>query len=248
MIDIHCHILPGLDDGARSPEEGLVMAKMAVKDGIHTLIATPHTLNGVYLNSADKVGRDVKRFQAELSRRGIPLKCLPGSDIHLCPGLNRRIKDGDAATMNNKGKHILLEFPPQIIPERIKDEIFSLKLGGITPIITHPERHPLIGRHPEFLFELVSMGALCQITAMSITGDFGEPARYAAERMLEGRMVHIIATDAHSSDTRPPLLSSAVEAAADILCSYEEAERMVTEVPAAIISGKNVDIDKPRKG
>jgi protein-tyrosine phosphatase len=95
------------------------------------------------------------------------------------------------------------------------------------------------------LYEFVSMGALCQVTAMSITGDFGETVMECAEKMLRHRLVHVIASDAHSSDSRPPVLSPAVEAAAEIMGSYEEAERMVTEVPAAILAGEKVEIPDP---
>ena len=245
MIDLHCHILPGVDDGAKSLEESLLMARRAVEDGIHTIVATPHTLNGIYINSARKVTPKVAFLQETLLKNHIKLQLYVGADVHLCPHMLELIESGDAGTINNARKYILLEFPSQVVPPKVKDEIFSLKLNGITPIISHLERNPVIQHNIDILYEFIRMGALCQVTAMSITGDFGGIAMQCAERLLRHRMVHVIASDAHSSESRPPVLSQAVEAAAEILENYDDAERMVTEVPAAILSGNMPEIPEP---
>ncbi|MDY6972330.1 MAG: CpsB/CapC family capsule biosynthesis tyrosine phosphatase [Thermodesulfobacteriota bacterium] len=245
VIDLHCHILHGTDDGAETVEDSLSMAKKAVKDGIHTIVATPHTLNGVYSNSVHEVNSRVVELQDALTYEGIDLKVCPGADVHLCPRLNERIQNGDAGTVNNTGKYVLLEFPLQTIPPSVKGEIFDLKVNGITPIITHPARHPVIQHDMDLLYELVCMGALCQITAMSITGDFGEDVMRCAERLLKHRMVHVIASDAHSPEKRPPELSRAVDAAAETMGSVDEAEHMVKELPARIIAGDAVEVPDP---
>jgi len=166
LIDLHCHILPGVDDGAQSLEESLSMAREAVEDGIHTIVVTPHSLNGVYINPIRKVISGIGALQEALSQNHIKLELYAGADVHLCPHMLERIESGDAGTINNAGKYILLEFPAQTIPPGVKDEIFSLKLNGITPIVTHPERNAIIQQDVDVLFELVSMGALCQVTAM----------------------------------------------------------------------------------
>ena len=245
MIDIHCHILPSVDDGPSSLEESLAMARRAVEDGINTIVATPHTLNGVYMNPAKEVTARVSAFQDVLSENQIDLKVYPGADVHICPNLFTRIENGDAGTINDAKKYILLELPSQTIPEGIKNEIFSLTLNGITPIISHPERNAIIQHDPLILYELLTMGALSQVTAMSLTGDLGKFARKSAERLLSNRLAHIIASDAHSSDGRPPIMSHAVDCAAEILGSCEEAWHMVTKVPAAILCGESVDIPEP---
>jgi len=245
LIDIHCHILPGIDDGAKSLEESLLMARRAVEDGIHTIVATPHTLNGIYINSTREVTPKVTSLQETLSENHIKLQLYVGADVYLCPHMLELIGNGDAGTINNARKYILLELPSQVVPPGVKDEIFSLKLNGITPIISHPERNLAIQHNIDILYEFVSMGALCQVTAMGITGDFGGMVMQCAERLLKHRLVHIIASDAHSSDSRPPILSQAVEAAAEIMGSYDDAERMVTEVPAAILSGDMPEIPEP---
>ena len=223
------------------------MAKTAVGDGIHTIVATAHTLNGVYINPVKEVTSRVTALQETLSKNHIPLKLHAGAEVHLCPHMLEHIENGDALTINNAGKYIMLEFPPHVVPPGVKDEIFSLKLNGITPIISHPERNAVIQNNVDIMYALVSMGALSQVTAMSITGDFGGMVMQCAERLLKHRLVHIIASDAHSSDSRPPVLSQAVEAAAEILGNYDDAERMVTEVPASILSGDMPDIPSPKR-
>lgn len=245
MIDLHCHILPGIDDGPASQNESLAMARCAVEDGIHTIVATPHTLNGIYLNPAKEVLSKVAVLQKSLSSNHIQIELYAAADVHLCPHMLERVASGDAVTINDAKKYLLLELPSQAIPKGVKDEIFELKLHGITPIITHPERNAMITHNSDILYDLVSMGALSQITAMSITGGFGAFVKRAAEIMLKKRLVHIIASDAHGSNNRPPVLSRAVEHAAEILGSYEEAMRMVTEVPAAILSGAMPDFPEP---
>ena len=221
------------------------MARFAVKDGIHSIVATPHTLNGVYTNTAEEVTKHVANLQEVFSKNNIQLQLYPGADVHLCPNILERIKSGEACTINNSGKYLLLELPSQTIPKGIKDEIFTLKLNGITPIVTHPERNSIIQHNPDILYELVNRGTLIQITAMSLTGEFGEFVKQAVDMMLKQRFVHLIASDAHSHDNRPPALSHAVEIAAKILGSSEEAKHMVSDTPAAILSGDIVEIPEP---
>lgn len=247
MIDLHCHILPNIDDGSRSLEESLSMAKRAVEDGIQTIVATPHTLNGVYSNSVPEVVSRVAELQGAFQENGIDLRLCPGADVHLSFKMLEKIERGDAGTINDKGSYLLLEIPFQNIPTGIKEEIFALKLNGITPIITHPERHPFVHHNPGILREFVELGALCQITAMSVTGEFGKAVRKCSEALIRQRLIHVIASDAHSSDARPPVLSQAVEAAAEIMGNYEEAERMVESLPAAILSGEKVEVPEPAR-
>lgn len=244
MIDLHCHILPGIDDGAKTPEESLKMAGIAFRDGIHTIVATPHAL-GIHSNNVRSVEKSIAGLTDAFSINGINIRLIPGADVPLSAGLMDKIKGGEAGTINNCMKYILLELPFYTVPPKAKDLIFELKMNGITPVITHPERNLMIQQNAGIVYDLVIMGALCQITAMSITGDFGEIPRKSAAILLERRLVHVIASDAHSADYRPPLLSKAVEAAANILGNYKEAERMVKDVPAAIISGNVPEIADP---
>lgn len=247
MIDLHCHILPGVDDGPRTLEESLDMARAAVADGIETLVATPHTLNGVYLNPVGAVRSGVDALQSALDAADIPLRVYAGGDVHLVPDMLQAIQIGDAVTLHDQHKYILLELPSQSLPPHLKDEIFRLKVGGVTPIITHPERNMALAQDAEILFDLIDMGALVQVTAMSLTGGFGEFVRGVSERILEQRLAQVIATDAHSRENRPPILSRGVEVAAQVLRDSAEALCMVNDTPAAILNGNPVDVPEPRK-
>ncbi|MGD8388957.1 MAG: hypothetical protein PVG49_17555 [Desulfobacteraceae bacterium] len=247
MIDLHCHILPGVDDGPQNLDDSLAMARAAVADGIETIVATPHTLNGVYLNPVDAVRSGVDVLQDALDAASIPLRLYVGGDVHLVPDMMRAIHTGKAVTINDQRKYLLLELPSQSLPTNLKEEIFRLRIGGVTPIITHPERNMALAQDSKILFDLIEMGALVQVTAMSLTGGFGEFVRGVSERLLEQRLIQIIATDAHSLAGRPPVLSLALEAAADVLRDPDEALCMVRETPAAILKGDPVDIPEPRK-
>jgi len=224
------------------------MARRATEDGIHTIVATPHTLNGIYVNPVDEVIARVSDLEKHLLKDRIQLKLYAGADVHLCPHMLELIEKGEAVTINNGMKYLLLEFPSQTIPRGVEDEVFSLKLNGITPIITHPERNTVIQHDLNILQEFVRIGAMSQIVGMSITGDFGGAAQACAERLLVHRLAHVIASDAHSGERRPPVLSRAVEAAAEIMGSYEDAERMVTEIPSAILSGDVPELPEPKRG
>jgi len=180
LIDIHCHTLPSVDDGAQSLEESLLMARRAEEDGIDTIVATPHTLNGIHINPINEVISKVASLQETLSKNNIELTLYAGADVHLCPHMPELIESGDAGTINGVGKYILLEFPTQVVSPGVKNEIFSLRLNEITPIITHPEGNPIIQKDIDILYEFIHMGALIQVTAMSITGDGGDS--YAVRR------------------------------------------------------------------
>lgn len=245
MIDLHCHILPGVDDGPRSVEESLIMAESALRDGVRTVVATPHMLNGLYENDLASVHAGLAALEQELAKRRLRLRLHVGGDVHAVPGMVEAVRNGSAVTVGDRRKYLLLELPSQSVPPGVKEEIFQLRIHGITPIITHPERNPVVSRDKDLLRELVEMGALAQVTAMSLTGDFGEAVRDTAEILLKRRLVHVMASDAHSPHDRPPVLSRGVEAAAGVLGRPDEAERMVTTIPEAILAGEPVEVPEP---
>lgn len=247
MIDLHCHILPGVDDGAADVSESIEMARQAVADGIHTVVATPHSLNDVYDNPLEKVMDLVGNFREVLAAAGLVLKICPGSDVRICLHMAERVAAEEALTINQNGRYLLAEFPSQVIPAESRNELFRLKLNNITPIITHPERNLVFQNGLDFLYDLVEMGSLIQITAMSVTGELGEAAMVCAHELLKRRLVHVIASDAHSPRHRPPILSSAVEAAAHVIGDEKAARAMVTDWPAAILAGESFAVPEPRR-
>ena len=247
MIDLHCHILPGVDDGAINIEESLEMAKLAIEDGIQKLVATPHTLNGVYSLLTDEINDEVTGLNKILIGQNLNIEIIPGAEIHLCVRMADQILSGKVPSLNNTGRYVMVEFPFQTIPAGYKDEIFQLNLHNVTPIITHPERNLVCQREFDIFHELVSMGCLIQITAMSVTGELGEEPMECAHRLLDLRLAHIIASDAHSAESRPPILSLALEIAAQIMGNRQEAEALVMERPEAILAGKPVEFPEPRR-
>jgi protein-tyrosine phosphatase len=245
MIDLHCHILPGLDDGPGEIDESIEMAEKAGEDGIHTIVATPHTLNGVYRTETGTILREVRRLQDALDAAKIKIRLLSGAEVRLNPGMGDVIAGSCACTLNLTGRYLLLEFPATGLPPGTENEIFALRLKGITPIIAHPERNLAIQRNLSLVERFVEMGAICQVTAMSITGEFGVSAERAAIEMIEAGLVHVIGSDAHSAGDRPPLLYAALEAAAEITGSWHQAESMVTTWPDAILNGRPLPFTDP---
>lgn len=229
MIDLHCHILPALDDGPAGMEEAVQMGRIAAADGIRSLVATPH-VNGDLL-PPESIREAVQTLNGALQEAGISLEVLPGADTSaLLPADVLR-----HYTINNT-HYVFLEFPHSYLPQNAGEMIFAAVLGGLTPIITHPERNPGILRQPDRLFSLIEGGALVQITAESLTGGFGQEARDCAFYLLRKEAVHFIATDAHSTRRRPPVLSRGMKAAARVL-GDAKARRLVVENPAAVLAG-----------
>ena len=245
MIDLHCHVLPGLDDGARLLEETLDMARSAVKNNIDTIVATPHTLNGFFDNNWENVVSLTSTVQKAFDAEDIAITLYPAMEAQVCPELFDALEKGQAATINDNSRYMLLEFPPFSMPPGSMEFIFKLKLQGITPVIAHPERNLILQNDLKQLYDLVKMGALCQLTAFSVTGYLGPSVQKSSEQMIKTGLAHVIATDAHSDDERIPALGSAVDMAAEILQDYSRAEKMVTTTPAAIIGGEDVELDEP---
>jgi protein-tyrosine phosphatase len=260
MIDIHSHILWGMDDGARTIEDSIEMCSIAYRDRIRIIVATPHTLNGLYRNDRPSIIAKVKELNAallhseiQIPKSKIPtpnskiqnpksqLRVLPGSDVHLCEETLRQLDGGTVTTLGDGGKCLLLEFSFHGIPHGAEEMIFQLMTRGVIPVISHPERNLEVEQNPRRYHEMIRVGCLGQLTAMSLTGGFGPEVKRLAEKLLTKGFVHLIASDAHSTDGRPPVLSDAVDAAARIV-GRDEALRMVTEYPGALLEGRRPDV------
>lgn len=247
MIDIHCHILPGLDDGPKDLEESLRMCELADGDGIKTIVATPHNLNGIHRNGGAEIIEAVGALNAALGERGINISIIPGSDVHMEPGLTAEIEGGDVLTINDNRRFLLLELPTFFIPEQASRMVFELRVKGLTPVISHPERNDTIMKDTDVLRGLINAGALAQITAMSLTGGFGQAPKKTALELLGLNMAHVLASDAHNSDSRPPRLSEALKVIEKEL-GNEAARKMVEETPALILKGEAPAVGEPERG
>jgi protein-tyrosine phosphatase len=238
FVDIHCHLLPGLDDGASTLDEALAMAEMAVSDGIGTIVATPHQLGGHVQNSGDAIRAAAARFQEVLNQRRVPLRVLPGADVRIEPDLMRKIRTGEVLTLAHRRRHVLLELPHDVyIPlDRL---LADLQAAGLVGVLSHPERNRGIQRQPNVVRPLVQRGCLLQVTAGSLTGDFGPEVQRFTETLVEQGLVHFISTDAHGTKTRPPLLRAAFHRAIE-LAGRQTAVQLCCRNPADVVAGNIV--------
>jgi len=266
MIDLHAHILYGLDDGAKTIEESIEMCRIGYQDGIRTVVATPHILPGIYKNDRSTILSKLHELNAAIKKLGVrssefgaqnpdpitqrhndsidAFKIIPSADVHFSSDIFQRYERGEVVTVNDQGRYLMVEFAFQGIPYQAEEVLFQLITKGIIPIISHPERNMEIGQKPKRYYEMIRMGCLGQVTAMSLIGDFGSGIKRIAEKLLSKRLIHIIASDTHSTIRRPPILSTAVKAAEKIV-GKEEARKMVTEYPEAIIEGRRPDVPEP---
>lgn len=233
MFDLHCHMLPGIDDGAPTMDIALEMARMAVADGIRVTACTPHIYPGLYENHADGIRLALGEFRDALAQAGIPLELVIGADVHLDPALLSGLKSGRIPTLNG-GRYFLFEPPHHVAPPRLEEALFQVMSEGYVPILTHPERLTWIDTHYALFGELVKRGVLMQLTSASVTGKFGKIAGYWAHKFLDDGLVHILASDAHHSRKRPPNLSEARDWVAKRF-GQAEADNMVTVRPRGIL-------------
>jgi protein-tyrosine phosphatase len=233
MIDLHCHILPGLDDGAADLSVSLEMARASVADGVTVLACTPHILPGLYHNSGPQIRQATLELQEALDNEGIPLRLVAGADVHIVPDFVAGLRSGRLLSLADT-RYALVEPPHHVAPPRVEEFFLSLLVAGYVPILTHPERLSWIEAHYAAIQRLGRSGVLMQVTAGSLTGAFGRTAQYWATKMLDEGCVHILATDAHDARRRPPNLSKGRDLAAQRV-GAEAAEHLVLTRPLAIL-------------
>jgi protein-tyrosine phosphatase len=235
MVDIHCHILPGIDDGSKSWEMTAEMCRIAARDGITHIVATPHS-NDVYDYNRERFTEMLGQLHDSADGK---LTFSLGCDFHFSydniqDAMNnpRRYTIGDS-------QYLLIEFSDYGIPPSVKQDVFAISSCGMIPIITHPERNRPLLNHPETVLQLVEQGCLVQVTANAVTGSWGPKSKKMAEWLLKREAIHVIASDAHDPVHRRPIMSEAREAVAE-LAGAEVAEALVTHNPAAIVEGKSL--------
>jgi protein-tyrosine phosphatase len=244
VIDIHSHILPGLDDGARDWDEALQMARLAVADGIRVMVATPHlfkerTVALDKLNHKNFILQSLAKFRQKLAAQGIDLEILPGCDVPLSPEALELLHGDLLLTINDGKRYLLLELPDTSFPPALEGICFRLISEGLTPIITHPERQLIIQERPDKLARLINLGCLAQLTATSLLGGFGRRVAKVSRDLVKQGLIHLLASDAHNPDRRPPVLSPAVKKMASLV-GPERAQAMVTQLPEKIIRGEPI--------
>ncbi|MEH7512312.1 CpsB/CapC family capsule biosynthesis tyrosine phosphatase [Gottfriedia acidiceleris] len=202
MIDLHCHILPGLDDGPITMEDSINMARAAVDNGIHTIVASPHHQNERYNTDRKVILEKVEELNNVLNEKAIPLTILPGQEVRLYGELIQDFEQNRIVSINDGRRYLLCELPSSHIPQFTNRLFYEMQANRIIPILVHPERNKVLINEPDILFEFVQKGILTQLTASSITGKFGKKIQKFAFKCIEANWVHIIASDAHNTKNR----------------------------------------------
>jgi protein-tyrosine phosphatase len=236
MIDIHCHILPDIDDGAPDLQTTMEMLNIAAGDGITHIVATPHYRQGDAPTIQD-IHNKIVQVRTEMIKKGMTVKLLGGADIRLTYELIKGIQQKNIPTINNS-RYFLLELP-DIIPPHLDEFIFEAKLNGFVPVITHPERNYSLLMTPEKTDVLREAGALFQLTAMSVTGNLGRQIKKFTLHLFRKGYVDFVATDAHSARRRIPMLSKAYKETSGML-GKAETDRIFFENPGAVIENREM--------
>ena len=254
MIDIHSHILPGIDDGAADISVSIEMARIAVNSGTTHMACTPHIMPGVYENDQTVIKAGISKLRVALKEASIDLQLLAGADAHITPRLLENLKSGHTPSLAGN-RYFLFEPPHHVCPPSMPSFCKKLLDGGYTPVLTHPERLTWIEKRYDVVCELDEMGIPIQLTAASITGKFGKRAKYWSDRMLDEGRVDVIASDAHDPIHRPPGMQHARDM---IARRYTEtvANNLTKDNPGKILLGKelpiknrkNAESEKPKTG
>ena len=242
MIDLHTHLLPDWDDGAKDWDEMFKMAEIAQQDGIEKIVLTPHIFRLTKYNNDFEVLK--KRMnQHKMRTLKLKVKFYRGAEVFFHHEMIEAIENNKLTI--NKSKYVFLEFPSDFVISNVKDLLFKLMIKNFIPIISHPERNNFFLKNPQMLYELVKMGCYAQLTAKSISGEYGREIKKISKLFLRYNLVHVIASDAHDPEKRPPILSIGVKAATRIV-GEEKARAMVTSVPEAILKNECIpDLGDP---
>jgi protein-tyrosine phosphatase len=238
FADIHCHILPGIDDGPTNWEETLAMARLAADDGTTVIVATPHQLGSWTQNRGSEIRALAKECNDRLAAEKIPVTVLAGGEIRIEPGLLDPLVTGELVTLGDHRRHVLLELPHELYFP-IDSLMQDLATRRITILLAHPERNQGLLRQPDYAVDLVDAGCLMQLTAGSIVGTMGSHAQDMAEWMITEGLVHVVSTDGHSPRVRRPLLGKAYDRICE-LTDVETADELCSRIPGRIAAGRTV--------
>ena len=244
MVDLHCHVLPGLDDGPDTMEESLEMAEAAIVDGITHVVATPHSNDKFWFDFTQ-----VRRLRDELQARvGNRIQFATGCDFHVNPENLALLRKQPREYCINQHDCLLVEFNEISIPLAMDRTLHEMQLSGLRLIVTHPERNVILRTHPERLREWVRRGCFVQVTGNALTGAFGPTAQQIALQWIGEGLVHFVASDAHNNRSRPLRLQTAYDVVADQF-GERKARGLIVENPGAAFEGRDLphvpEVEKP---
>ena len=245
MIDIHSHILPYIDDGAKDMDMAIEMAKIYLENGIKTVIATPHYIEKNISTSKEDTKNILEDLKIQLDREGLDLEIFLGNEAYISMDLIKDIEEGYMATLNGT-RYILVELPMMDIPLYVENVIYELLLKGYVPIIAHPERNAKIIEDPNILYNLIEKGALAQLNLPSLEGKYGEEIQETAEILLKHNMIHFLGTDAHGSRRKSPRFSKTLEILKTIV-SEEDYDSLTYQNPTLLLKNENIYTKSPIK-
>lgn len=241
MVDLHCHLLPGIDDGSKNIEISLRMAREATENGVTHALLTPHHMNGHYINHKQDVIRQTKKFQEQINAHNIPLKVFPGQEVRINGQLLEALDKDDILFADTAGKYLMLEFPDDDVPHYTNQMVFDLQQRGIIPVIVHPERNTRIMAEPDLIYRLLEKGCLSQITASSYVGTFGKKVENFSRQLIEAGQGYVFASDAHDLPGRKYEMQQAFDK------MYHEFGEKITEQyqqnARSIINGEDIPMN-----
>lgn len=242
MIDLHCHIIPGVDDGAQAINESLQIAHQLYKAGFKTIFATPHVLEGRDYLTPQEILHGVDKVNSAIQEEGLDLQIIPGAECYIFPDLPRWVREDKIMTMGNKKKYILIELPMLEVPTYTEKVFFDLQVMGITPILAHPERNKELAAKPVRLVEWAKKGVLLQLDLRSIDGRYGEKVSQFAHLLSTSKLIHFIGSDAHRV-ARENTYQNSLQMVMHTV-GREEYREITTVLPSKVLDGETLSIDR----
>lgn len=245
MIDFHSHILPNVDDGAKSVEETFELLEEAKNAGFEAVISTSHYMEEYYEVGVAERKVWINALAENLYKKNIDLKLYLGNEIYFTENLINLLETGKATSINNSN-YVLFEFPLNTKPMNMYDTIYDMLEYKLIPVLAHPERYSFVQREPEIIYDLIQKGVLMQSNYGSILGRYGEKAELIVRKLLENNMVHFLGSDVHKSNTIYPRISEALEDIKEIV-GREKLKELTSINPRLVLENRRIDIDEPRK-
>ena len=243
MVDFHTHILPSIDDGARSVEETFNLIQEAREAGFKDIILTSHYIEDYYETGIDERELCVKAIQDNLNSKGLDVNLYIGNEIYITDNVMNLLEEGKASTMNNSC-YVLFEMPFNTEPMNLYDFIYKLQENKLIPVLAHPERYSFIQKEPELVYELIQKGCLMQANYGSIIGQYGSKAEYMVKRFLENNMIHFLGSDVHRQNSIYSQIPMCLEEIQNIVGRTKLEE--LTEInPRLVLENKKIDINDP---
>lgn len=238
MFDMHSHILPEIDDGAKDLETALAMLNIAFRNRTLHITATPHVIEGKWLPPWEKIVKECELLKQQAEQKQIKINIYPGAELAMSWDILQLITGPGPYCLNGKN-YLLVELPAMEIPAFADDFFFALQARGIKPILAHPERHPEIIKNPKILANWINWGILAQLNGSSLTGKMGEKVRKTAELIAINQMVHVLGSDAHTTRTRNTDLTTAIQCLTDLV-GPDYTRKVINDNPQSILEGKEI--------